>query len=705
MKYVSQTMDIISYKNGSTGTSITAAYTRYYLSTSNQKKDAPADTESGWETDFDEVLENYYAKKKEEEAKEENERQIWYIWSQDVHKLSDNTFRYSTPTVNSANSVIANWCMENDKTKINGSNIATGTLSASQITTGTLDAGQVTVTNLDASQITTGKIDAKLVKVDDLTALDATIGGWTITEDGIDKKDANGVSMVGMYSGDVQTVNSSPVRFYAGSSSKEYEQEYVFDPDMGWTIVLPVDSGWEICSVELPETATYSDQTVSIQCDYNKSNRTLTIEHNEALEGGIEYTITCKYIVAQQIALAPFKVLEDGQMFATSGEVGGWHIDSDGLSKSFSVNNNTYSVGLYAAVHPNGFDDSTTLYIAKDNEPQFYVRPNGRMFAKGCVITSDGKEQYLTVSQGGWRITTEKDGFAPEDIWSDILYSGELMAGQKKSDWLLGNWSLRAANKTLLGSSCETELGSNGIQFKCNYKNIVVSPFDNSTLIEVEENAAGSIEVTKDYMAMNGDWAFNGMLLEKEAYNEKQHFITFGIDGTTEHFSAADIIMQNGTFHLRSNEYPLSFYGIGVNKLLGTWQLQDGSSISSDINCKNSITNIDEKYNLLFDNLHPVIHKYNHGQSGRYHCGYIAQEVGEAIIKAGLTRQDFAALCVESEGLENEQWALRYTEFVPLNTWQIQKLKTRVFALEEKIQTIEADNAELKEQLNSLLSK
>jgi cell division protein FtsB len=48
---------------------------------------------------------------------------------------------------------------------------------------------------------------------------------------------------------------------------------------------------------------------------------------------------------------------------------------------------------------------------------------------------------------------------------------------------------------------------------------------------------------------------------------------------------------------------------------------------------------------------------------------------------------------------------LRRDEFVALNTWQIQKLKPRVTTLEEKVQTLEAENAKLKEQMAQLLSQ
>jgi peptidoglycan hydrolase CwlO-like protein len=42
---------------------------------------------------------------------------------------------------------------------------------------------------------------------------------------------------------------------------------------------------------------------------------------------------------------------------------------------------------------------------------------------------------------------------------------------------------------------------------------------------------------------------------------------------------------------------------------------------------------------------------------------------------------------------------LRYTEFIALNTWQIQRLKPRMTAAEQEIAALKQEIAELKSQL------
>ena len=119
----------------------------------------------------------------------------------------------------------------------------------------------------------------------------------------------------------------------------------------------------------------------------------------------------------------------------------------------------------------------------------------------------------------------------------------------------------------------------------------------------------------------------------------------------------------------------------------GTTITKNGTITASDRNVKNNILVFSEKYDILFDHLIPRIYGYNSDIEDQTHSRYVAQEVDDAINIAGLTRKDFAALCVEDEGTSKEKWGLMYDEFVALNTWQIQKLKARIAELEKQLST------------------
>ena len=111
-----------------------------------------------------------------------------------------------------------------------------------------------------------------------------------------------------------------------------------------------------------------------------------------------------------------------------------------------------------------------------------------------------------------------------------------------------------------------------------------------------------------------------------------------------------------------------------TGKLMGTWTLTSGEAITSDENKKNTIEDLDERYSSIFDALRPRRFKYNDGTSGRFHTGFIAQEVEEAIIAAGLTTKEMAAFERDSEGV----CALRYSELIALCVMKIQALEKKL---------------------------
>ena len=132
--------------------------------------------------------------------------------------------------------------------------------------------------------------------------------------------------------------------------------------------------------------------------------------------------------------------------------------------------------------------------------------------------------------------------------------------------------------------------------------------------------------------------------------------------------------------------------------------VKNGAIQSSDRNCKTDISEMGEKQERLFELLNPVTFKFIDSTYGRFHYGFISQEVEEAIIKSGLSTKDFAGFCKDTKFDDNGQpmfdengnqmyvYALRYNEFIALNTHMIQKLKIenrelaeRVLALENKL--------------------
>lgn len=140
-------------------------------------------------------------------------------------------------------------------------------------------------------------------------------------------------------------------------------------------------------------------------------------------------------------------------------------------------------------------------------------------------------------------------------------------------------------------------------------------------------------------------------------------------------------------------------------------------TVSSDRNLKKDFECFSDKHDIFFDNLKPTVYRYILGSDEDYHFGYIAQEVEEALEKADL--QDFAGVSVITfteretniddsarnylldKGL-NEQHNIAYDEFISLNTWQIQKLKSRVDVLENRADKQDEIIATQQQEIDSL---
>ena len=122
----------------------------------------------------------------------------------------------------------------------------------------------------------------------------------------------------------------------------------------------------------------------------------------------------------------------------------------------------------------------------------------------------------------------------------------------------------------------------------------------------------------------------------------------------------------------------------------------NGTIQTSDANLKTNIENIDDKYVELFSNLRPVTFEFKENDSGRTHVGFISQEVKESMDEVGLTDLDFAGYCrdvkqVVDENSEEQEYihSLRYTEFIALNTYIIQRLQKEKNILEERVTDLE----------------
>ena len=441
-----------------------------------------------------------------------------------------------------------------------------------------------------------------------------------------------------------------------------------------------------------------------------------------------------------------------GAISATSGTIGGWTISLGVLSGGYTdleTNEIIRSVYLSALSIPinNPINQKETINASIIAGKNFAVSPNGILYASeahisGVINASSGFLgkwvinnyqlycDYKDNENKYWRFFIQtNNGNASEglDYNADAIWqiSGQSYTKPDASD-AVATWYIKASGNSffqnIAGTSFntrETTSGGDSYFVRINNSGALFKTLDgviiqNSDLtikqgnLGIEDGAfacpgfsAGTVDNTTGiFMSGIINYKSNTALSsENIKITDPYHKIVIGQDSgmrvgiysTANGFNSIRIRVPreddtlNG-WNIWTNYNDNFGWGIKYNGDAILGQI----STSSDKNRKNSIKNIPNKYEILFNNLKPSLYKYNNGTSNRYHTGFIAQDVENAIILAGLTTQDFAGLVIDKQINENtnqeeSQYYLRYEEFIALNTLEIQKLKERIKILENKI--------------------
>lgn len=234
-------------------------------------------------------------------------------------------------------------------------------------------------------------------------------------------------------------------------------------------------------------------------------------------------------------------------------------------------------------------------------------------------------------------------------------------------------------NSTSMGSRISYDIANDSL----NITSAAGYSFDNdvyfnSSTLYVEE----SIRIGKDDTSSSLGTRGIGTIWKD---GSSHYIITRGTDGLTAYFgwSGSSSYGSVGVLRGRTVKYTNS----------------TGTTTLSDERLKKDFTSLD-KYDAFFDALEPCAFRMKGGNSGRYHIGFKARQVEQALLDNGLTTQDFAGFIrmtytpdpedpegnavYEEAGIKegDDEFGLIYTEFPALNAAQIQKLKRRVARIE-----------------------
>lgn len=564
-----------------------------------------------------------------------------------------------------ADQIVANGEMfftsEEGETRIDGSKIVTGSITAEQIdadsiaakilsadniiainanigdlAAGTIDASKVTVTNIDASNITAGEIDANIITVKNIDANNITAGilkstGYTDTNTNDVYSDSG--TAIDLDTGYIRSkhfavTNTGDAYFRSGQIGQFKVADGIMDmSSTSPNLLLSADriitnTGYQVTQYRVSAKASKDDSQI------------WTLSNGKKVG----------YLVSGQTYTVQLDIEADAEV----GLIGLYHGDS-----------NAYIMTA---------DDGGWIKIAEENKGKRHIIT--RTFKCRTFTPASVNEAYIKIYR---RNSKDVIGSGQVTIYRIKIEEGsvatgfnDLLKSTSADDEM--NWSITPSecvwwNENTTRDNPLMKLDGTGLSF------------DNGRVVIRDGHlGADSGDLGAwNFSVNNGFWG--------EYY------------GGTGFSDAINVYLKPNKL-----EYKAENISTGeTNERNVGWvtvvNVCDAST--SDARFKNSIETLPEQYDKLFDLLAPKRYRYNNGSSHRYHTGYIAQEVVSALEQAGLSTHDFAAVMLENPGAEDECWKLRRDEFVALNTWQIQKLKNRVNELEQK-------NKELEERLNKI---
>ena len=249
--------------------------------------------------------------------------------------------------------------------------------------------------------------------------------------------------------------------------------------------------------------------------------------------------------------------------------------------------------------------------------------------------------------------------------------------------------------------------GENGTIFKLNYNGVQVASTGSIDLcvdavnifgtltatklrggsisvVDDDDNECGTIQTT---YASSSDYKLDISSSAMELFAEDGSlFIASGWDRSNKYHASIEVDGNSEEVQIKGDVIPNAddVYNLGSpNFVWSAIYCSTNELNGSDRNIKNSIEALPEKYVRMFELVEPKRYKLNNGTSGRYHTGFIAQEVEAAMQKCGITSQEFAGWAAAKRKDGSETYFLRYSEFIPVLWAKVREQEERLKRLEE----------------------
>lgn len=468
----------------------------------------------------------------------------------------------------------------------------------------------------------------------------------------------------------------------------KHEGENVFVADTSGNLEITGiihATGGEIGALTINEdgsiVANYFSVTANGEVTATKGNiGALTIN----LDGSI-FSQNEKFLVSSDGLLTASGANISGHIDAETGTIGAFTITSDGLdSEHIKLNSQSIFFPTQSVFNLSNdvtiYSEDTVSYIATSGNRDFEIKNIGGAGVRFKANPAD-ETVYQAVNLTNIKLrceTYEEDlgeGYYSTDYYYYLDFNWSISNGGILLNPMSFTIYLRLTYDypgTIFGIGAYTESRTVAINFD-------IPALTNSGSFSKDTGERGKSSyytwhgVSKTNSTTNSNYSFSNISFENIAIQ-----------------STNNILYSLGSFCPNTTATSSSGYLLGDDShVWRTVRAYTASITTSDRREKNDIKLLSDKHEEFFDGLNPVTFVYEHADSGRTHLGFIAQDVEEALLNAGLTTMEFAGVCIGND--ENKTYGLRYEEFIALNTSQIQKLKSRVSELEKQIKELKGE--------------
>lgn len=204
------------------------------------------------------------------------------------------------------------------------------------------------------------------------------------------------------------------------------------------------------------------------------------------------------------------------------------------------------------------------------------------------------------------------------------------------------------------------------------------------SVVDDDDNECGTIQTT---YASSSDYKLDISSSAMELFAEDGSlFIASGWDRSNKYHASVEVDGNSEEVQIKGDVIPNSdaLYNLGSRNFVWDAIYCSTNELNgSDRNIKNSVEALPEKYVRMLELVEPKRYKLNSGTSGRFHTGFIAQEVEDAMRACGINSQEFAGWARATREDGSETYFLRYSEFIPVLWAKVREQEERLKRLEE----------------------